>query len=224
MDEEGQPISYSDYANFRGALIQRMGQYCSYCDQKLPASLAVEHVQPKSLTPELEVEWTNFLLGCANCNSSKGDTPINLDDYLWPDIHNTHMAYVYNSDGSIDVSADLEPEIQHRAQNTLDLVGLQKNPNRPSVSDRRWKNRTVTFNKAFSCRLLVDEAVSNGNDLNYIVSLIGELAPESGFFSIWFKAFTGYPTVQEVLVENFIGTDRNAFDENLIPKKRTEVL
>ncbi|MEP7375997.1 MAG: HNH endonuclease [Chitinophagaceae bacterium] len=70
-DLSGNDVTFTSYGNARGALIERMGQYCSYCNQKLPASLAVEHVQPKDPVPALELEWTNFLLGCTNCNSAK---------------------------------------------------------------------------------------------------------------------------------------------------------
>src|SRR5664280_2710916 len=108
LDENGDPKIYTDYSYARRDLIDRMGQYCSYCNQRLPASLAVEHIQPKDPVPVLKLEWTNFLLGCTNCNSTKGATPIMLNDYLWPDIHNTHLAYIYKDDGTVDINPLLD--------------------------------------------------------------------------------------------------------------------
>ena len=53
-------------------LIARIGSYCSYCGMRLDACLAVEHIQPKVLRPDLLTTWINLLLSCANCNSVKG--------------------------------------------------------------------------------------------------------------------------------------------------------
>jgi 5-methylcytosine-specific restriction endonuclease McrA len=65
------PRAYTAYSQAIGDLEDRLGIYCSYCERRLPVSLAVEHVVPKSLEPTLETCWDNFLLGCTNCNSVK---------------------------------------------------------------------------------------------------------------------------------------------------------
>lgn len=223
-DAKGKDIVYSSYGNARGALIERMGQYCSYCNQKLPASLAVEHVQPKDPVPALALEWTNFLLGCTNCNSSKGATPINLDDYLWPDVHNTHLAFQYNADGTIDVSPALaDPDLRQRAQNLLDLVGLQKYPDTGAASDRRWKNRKDAYQKATHALGLLEEAIQKGAG-DIAAELVGNWAPDSGFFSIWYTIFDQYPKVKTALRNNFPGTAIGAFDNDGNPQNRTNIL
>ena len=74
------PRTYSQYSDAIGDLEERLGTYCSYCERRLPISLAVEHVVPKDLHPELKTEWTNFLLGCTNCNSVKADQPVEVDN------------------------------------------------------------------------------------------------------------------------------------------------
>ena len=73
------PRTYSSYGDAIGDLEDRLGIYCSYCERRLPVSLAVEHMAPKSLHPDRELEWKNFLLGCTNCNSVKRDVVPRLD-------------------------------------------------------------------------------------------------------------------------------------------------
>jgi uncharacterized protein (TIGR02646 family) len=100
----GNPIVYTDYKQARDALIARMGDYCSYCEVALHSDIDVEHVLPKSLNPDLELEWSNFLLACGNCNSIKGGQTITLADYYWPDLDNTLRAFLYEQDEPPQVS------------------------------------------------------------------------------------------------------------------------
>lgn len=223
LDSKGKPKTYKKYADAKRDLIDRMGQYCSYCNQKLPTSLAVEHVQPKDPVPELKLEWTNFLLGCTNCNSTKNAKPIVMDNYLWPDIHNTHLAYCYNEDGTVAVNPNLDEPTRQKAQNMLDLVGLQKYPDTPSDSDRRWKNRKDAYLKVNAILDLYERAAQKGAEEEF-VSAIEILAPETGFFSIWIKVFNSYPKVKKAIVESFTGTAVNAFDGNLNAIRRTATL
>ena len=223
LNEQGVPKIYSDYALARRDLINRMGQYCSYCNQKLPASLAVEHIQPKNPVPELKLEWTNFLLACTNCNSTKGVKLINPDDYIWPDLHNTHLAFKYNEDGTIEINDTLPEPIAIKAKKLLKLVGLQKYIDKSTDSDRRWKNRTETFSKATSILRLFKSASAKGAEDEFIET-ISILAPDSGFFSVWMTVFADYPQVKKVLIASFKGTAKDAFDENQNPIKRTVTL
>ena len=223
LDEHGKPKIYSDYSFARRDLIDRMGQYCSYCNQKLPASLAVEHIQPKNPVPDLKLEWTNFLLACTNCNSTKGVTLINADDYIWPDLHNTHLAFKYNEDGTIEINETLSEQLIVKAENLLKLVGLQKYVDKATDSDRRWKNRTETFSKAQTTLEIFKSASAKGAEEEFI-ELISILAPDSGFFSVWMTVFADYPKVKKVLIESFKGTASNAFDENQNSIIRTDIL
>lgn len=67
------------YALARRDLITNIGQYCSYCEMPLAASLAVEHMLPKVWFPLYAVSWDNFLLACPICNSVKSAKPSFLD-------------------------------------------------------------------------------------------------------------------------------------------------
>lgn len=89
VDKGAAPAVYTRYQDAGPDLQVRIGDYCNYCERQIETNLAVEHVRPKSHVAALRTDWTNFLLACVNCNSSKGDTPVNLPDYFWPDADNT---------------------------------------------------------------------------------------------------------------------------------------
>lgn len=222
LNADGSPKIYTTYGSARRDLIDRMGQYCAYCNQKLPASLAVEHVQPKVLEPHLELDWDNFLLACTNCNSTKGDTSVRLSDFLWPDIHNTHLAFVYSPDGKVAVHPDLPPALKGKAQKLINLVGLQKHPDDPTDSDRRWRNRKEAFVKINVALLLYTQAEAKGAAAEFEQTL-GLWAADSGFFSIWMQIFDAYPSVKKAIVNAFVGT-ANCFDANYRSMNRTTEL
>ena len=92
-DEDGDPLVFTDYKQARDPLIERIGDYCSYCEIALPSQIDVEHVLAKTLHPALELEWTNFLLACKNCNTIKSNKDIELEDLYWPHRDNTLRAF-----------------------------------------------------------------------------------------------------------------------------------
>jgi 5-methylcytosine-specific restriction endonuclease McrA len=63
------------YAKARTPLIAALGRYCSYCEQSVSETIAVEHVAPKANYPLTAVSWSNFLLCCRSCNSYKDEKP-----------------------------------------------------------------------------------------------------------------------------------------------------
>lgn len=223
LKPNGQPKVYSAYDQARSDLIDRMGEYCAYCNQRLPASLAVEHIQPKVNVPELELEWDNFLLACTNCNSTKGDKPVELDAFVWPHLHNTHLAFRYTPDGKVHVNEALSENIKVNAQAMLDLVGLQRYESTPTASDRRWKNRKEAFQKAQVVQRLYLAAKAKGNGTEF-AEMIGLLAAQNGFFSVWMSVFEAHPEVKRQLLTHFVGTATDAFDSECNPVFRTAFL
>ncbi len=200
---------FNEYSQARGDLIDRLGQYCSYCEMKVTASLSVEHVQPKSHHPELRCEWDNFLLACTNCNSTKGDSKIRLKDYLWPDRDNTFLAFVY-MEGEININGKLEKHQKGCAQNILDLVGLQKRPGSKDLkaSDRRWRNRREAWETASLSlkRLIV-------NDTEALREQIVVTAYLGGHWSIWMTVFKEDDDMLKRFLAKFPGTCKECFDE-----------
>lgn len=216
-DDQGNAIRYNRYQDARGALAERLGQYCSYCEVKLAASLAVEHVQPKKHYPGRELEWENFLLACSNCNSTKGDKDIELSAYFWPDKDNTFSAFDYSEGGIITPAADLNGDLKLKSEKTIRLTGLDKQPvNDPSASDRRWLNRKESWEIAERAR----ERLARNNNSDFREQ-IKENAVSQGFWSVWMTVFKDDPDMLSRLINAFSGTSTDCFDENGAPIPRS---
>jgi uncharacterized protein (TIGR02646 family) len=148
------PQAFSNYRDAYPYLVERMGDYCSYCERQIETHLAVEHVQPKDPVPALVNSWTNFLLGCVHCNSCKGATQVSVMDYLWPDTDNTLRAFEYGPGGSISSNPTLVPAIRAKADAMITRrIDVPLNPTsvgssekklgtRPHVAETFWPYRT----------------------------------------------------------------------------------
>lgn len=219
VDKGAAPAVYTRYKDAGPDLQARLGDYCSYCERQIETTLAVEHVQPKSHVPALCTVWTNFLLGCVNCNSSKGSTPINLSDYLWPDADNTLRAFEYVRGGMIQADATLAPNLATKAQATISLTGLDRYPGgpgqAPTTADQRWLRRQQAWEKAERTR-----AILAGQDTNEVRELIVSVATGRGEFSIWWTVFAADIDMRRRLREAFIGTHGASFDANESPVAR----
>lgn len=213
VDKGAAPGVYTKYQDAGPALQARLGDYCSYCERQIETHLAVEHIQPKSDVPALCTTWSNFLLGCSNCNSSKGDTSVCPSDYLWPDCDNTLRAFHYVRGGLVLASPTMAPAITAKAQATIALIGLDKYPGNqgrePTSSDRRWLKRQLLWQLAEK-----DRQRLAANDTPEVRELIVENAIARGMFSIWWTAFAGDVEMRRRLREAFLGTDAGCFDTN----------
>ncbi|AKJ03665.1 uncharacterized protein (TIGR02646 family) [Archangium gephyra] len=208
LDAEGKPRSFPEYSEARGELIARMGEYCSFCESQLNASLAVEHVLPKERHPEYELDWNNFLLACVNCNSTKGDKPIKLASYYWPDRDNTARAFSYGADGVVRPAPGLTDEQQQIAQRTIGLTGLDKTPKtHAKASDRRWMHRRDAWGRAERARVCLAT-----HDTEAMRQSIVEQATALGFWSIWMTVFAADLDMRRRLITAFVGTPVDCFD------------
>jgi uncharacterized protein (TIGR02646 family) len=219
VDKGAAPTTYAMYQDALSDLRARLGDYCSYCERQIETNLAVEHVQPKSRAAALRTDWANFLLGCVNCNSSKGSTAINLVDYLWPDADNTLRAFDYVRGGMIQPDAALAPNMAMKAQATISLMGLDRFPGNagrePTSADLRWLRRQQAWEKATHYR---DKVATQDTDA--LRDAIADLATGRGEFSIWWTVFSGDIDMRRRLREAFIGTHGASFDvdENPVPR------
>lgn len=219
VDKGAPPAAYAKYQDAGPDLRARLGAYCSYCERQIETHLAVEHVQPKVRRASLKNAWTNFLLGCGHCNSSKGKKPIALRRFFWPDRDNTLRAIDYVTGGLVQPSATLTAAERTRARDTIALTGLDKypgNPGRePTDSDRRWFRRHEIWQMAQKDRDRLDS-----NDTLAVRELIVENALGRGMFSIWWTVFAGDIDMRRRLREAFIGTHGASFDVNESPVPR----
>lgn len=219
VDRGTSPIS-SDYNNHRdafGALTNRIGFYCSYCERRIPTFLHVEHIQPKDNYPHLRGRWDNFLLGCVNCNSTKSTKDVTLRDELLPDRDNTFHAYVYHADGRIEPSPALDPTQKAAAQRTLELVGLDK-----PISAVRDENGQLVIadrqSQRKEARLIARRAL---NRLGHrrtpeMEEQIVDAAVGHGHFSTWMDVFKDEIGVRQRLIEAFDAAP-DCFDPSTAP-------
>ena len=200
---------YPNYGDAKIPLAGNIGQYCSYCEgyEKIH-SLEVEHMAAKSKGGS-RTAWNNFLLCCKICNTVKGVEVIG-DDFHWPHLNNTFYSFVYDETGRVKVNDSIPALSQVRAQNLLDLTGLQRFPNTgnpPTQKDFRWKCRYEAWNRATRCKeqfldgsITEDDIISN--------------AKYTGQWSIWFTVFKGVDSVRARLISDFPGTCASCFDAN----------
>ena len=220
-DESGNEIVFNKHQDARGKLIERFGENCSYCEMHLDSGLAVEHVKPVKPPGSLEniqereTDWYNFLLACPNCNATKSNKDVILDDYFWPDKDNTFRAFTYSEGGIITPSNELSLELQSKANSTLELTGLDKCPlNNPKVPDRRWQNRKEVWDIAIRAK----ERLSR-NDNNYFREQILETMGNA-YWSIWMTVFQDDSDMLRRFIKSVAGIAEDCFDEYGMPLQR----
>lgn len=213
-----------DFDNYRDAFPElrgRIGPYCSYCERRIPTGLAIEHIQAKKYKDgngeypykHLVGKWSNFLLACVNCNSTKGNKNVTLDNVFLPDRDNTFQAFLYESDGSIKINPDISPSSKELAKASLELTGLNKttrtfhDSNGDLVALDRVQDRAAAH-------LMAMDALQDW-ELNPTLELMKAIvrnAQSEGFFSVWMTVFHGYEDIKLEFIRAFPGTSAKCFD------------
>ena len=208
--EDGSNKEYTSYAQAKDDLRDRIDSFCSYCEMNIENQPDIEHVSPKSTNPDLETEWSNFLLACKSCNIIKSNDNKTRDGYAFPDTHNTSFLYEYSING-IKVRDDINSDIQALATATFDLVQLNRKLDTSGRSDDRARARLNSWNKA-------QEALVDLLELPTNEAMIRQTARScNGFFSMWIQIFKDYPEVKRNILQNVAGTAFDCYDENINP-------
>jgi hypothetical protein len=81
------------HPEIKSALREETSDKCAYCESKVTQVYPgdVEHIAPKSIRPELVVEWTNLTFVCAQCNNAKGDYFSEVDPLINPYVDTPHQ-------------------------------------------------------------------------------------------------------------------------------------
>ena len=217
------PSPKDEYLHYRDALddlTDRIGYFCSYCEQPIKHAPEVEHVQPKSLKPELERSWENLLLSCKSCNSTKGNEPVNLDQVAMPDRDNTFRGLVFLEGGRIGISPDLTDAQAELMAQVVRLVRLDRHPDaenredRPTRRDKRPDLRSDTWDVALGSLRRIEQPETDQSIRNQIAEIaVVDLAPAMGFFSVWMTVFHDHPDMLKRFIHAFPGTDPDCFDD-----------
>ncbi|BDD13035.1 hypothetical protein FUAX_54670 (plasmid) [Fulvitalea axinellae] len=215
LDNEGNPRQFEKYKRAFRYLIDRIGSYCSYCERRLASNLAVEHVQPKTPVPALELEWDNFLLGCVNCNSTKGDTVPTMANYPWPDSENSFRYYDCDAEGRVIPKEGLNPQDRLKAEKMIRLTGLDKTQPEEGTSDweeasdRRQEQRIKSLMESEEKRIAYEQMPSEVRP--HFISFLVTIVEADGFWSVWMRAFQDFPEVQQALIQALPGTTAQHF-------------
>lgn len=230
LDDDGNNKVVADYKDWRQDLIDRIGNYCSYCNMVLNDSPQVEHVTAQDIDPAKRLEWDNMVLGCGPCNRAKSNKPCPTDTHFLPDFHNTHLAFDYiiidhprrrNKKACIPIP---KPGLAQadKAQNTIELCKLDALTSNPRATDLRWKYRFDACVAAQKWRQSWDNSFSGASvelQREFIELLKTAVAP-TGFFSIWFDAFSDIAAVKLALINCFPNTHLASFDAAFNPIAR----
>jgi uncharacterized protein (TIGR02646 family) len=214
LNDDGTVVLFPEYARSRRYLIDAIGEYCSYCERSIPTSLAVEHIQPKTHNGHLELVWSNLLLACTNCNSTKGHENVVLANYFWPDRDNTYEKFIYDISGIVTVNPILNAGDAVRSQNLISLVGLDRiqpamgTASWEAASDRRYEHRLQAYIDAnnYAAKYRAATLPERTNYLPFLIDIA-----KKGFWSIWMRAFEEFSEVQRQLIAQFRGTRQNYF-------------
>lgn len=205
-----QATDFANYAEAKPVLVARLGCYCSYCERRVATNLAVEHIQPKALPAyaALAGRWSNFLLSCVNCNSTKTNKNVALAGLMLPDRDNCFAAFDYFADGRVKPAVVLTAASRALAARALALVGLDKaisvmhDENGKQVALDRVSQRMEVWGVALEAKADVE-----GHPLNQALRRAAiRTAQGYGFFSIWMAVFAGDADMRNLLIDGFDGT------------------
>lgn len=217
------------YRDWRKDLIDRIGEYCVYCNMKITQSLQVEHVIPKvpvvGAVAGALLDWDNMLLACGPCNRAKWNYPCNDTLYYLPESHNTHLpfqikAHATHKDAAIVTpAAGMTPSQEQKAKATVAFFHLDEVDKRSKIVDLRWRERfQATVSVAFAVRAYRERKSAPNFDASDAAKDIAIRARDAGFFSLWYEAFANEPLVMYELINNIPataiipGTAQDCFD------------
>jgi hypothetical protein len=201
-------------------LIERLGEYCSYCECRVTQLIELEHKIPQNLAksgvvPWSEIDcWENYTLACKACNVRKLDADTRpLNSYLWPDTDNPLLALEYSPGRTPAAALDIPPDLRERINHTIRLLGLDRDSNshpRATKKDKRYIFRDGAW--LASAEILdVMEMYPGIESSPQGRKLFESMIKEKGFFSVYYTAFKDQPILRSIVLDAFPGTARSCF-------------
>ena len=170
-------------------MIQAIGDFCCYCDSRIPGLLEVEHRCPKSQYPKFALEWDNFLISCGPCNNIKRnnpdrattrswmlDPPNDENDYknkikarfAWADIENNPYQYAVPV-LFYEENENWEESPKHEALNLNNSIVSYDLANRSVKADLYDENGLIKHNVNVIVKIIRETTESKGD----IIELCG---------------------------------------------------
>ncbi|MCL9980593.1 MAG: hypothetical protein NBV77_04015 [Bacteroidia bacterium] len=221
VNKAGKKIQFDHWGEAKPYLIRQTCRYCHFCEMPILNVPAVEHIKPKECYgnknkyENLRNEWSNLLLICHYCNSTKGNLDIKLHNYYWPHKQNTLIVFEHLS-GVLVPSSKLTANQPVKANATIALYGLDKKVNSSGGVDTRFEYRLKAISQALE-RYAEYTSVPRQATLNGIIGQAGD----SGFWSVWYNVFNAMPEVRAALVKQFKAS-KECFNVNNNPIHRNQ--
>ena len=211
-NDDGSPLTFTKWGDAKIELQKELGSYCSFCERVgYSSSLDVEHILAKGLPKyaHLIYRWDNFLLGCKNCNPTKGMKDFDINDTYMPHLNNLLCFIEVSDGGTLKIKAGLREDDHRRTMNFINLIGLDRDPAHTHYSnkDDRWTKRMEAWDKAVDFR-------SDYHNQKIRLERIMDMALLSGYWSVWMTVFNRYSEVKAELISRFGGTDATCFDND----------
>lgn len=192
---------FTDWRRAKPHLVERTGLYCHFCEMRVNNCLAVEHIKARKDYPKLANSWTNFLLVCTSCNSTKTSnrllTPYRRH-YYWPHWNNTLLAFFSPLSGAnaqlVTPQVGLLVHQKFRAEATIALYGLDKWKTSTGDSDNRYIERQK------ATKMAIDRLIEY-QDGKATIEAIVDMATSTGFFSVWLDVFNAIAPVKQALLQ-----------------------
>ncbi len=82
------------HPEIKDALLMETHEKCAYCESKFRHVTYgdIEHIVPKSVSPEKTFEWVNLTVACDVCNTNKGTSEDIIDPYT--DEPSEHLRFL----------------------------------------------------------------------------------------------------------------------------------
>lgn len=115
-------------------LIKESQNRCVYCEETVGITSfgVIDNYYPKSLYPNLAIDWENLFLSCQHCNTLKG----RFDPRIEGELVILHPSFDNIPDHIVETDAGFLDGKSEKAVNTINLFNL----NRPQLVSKRLQN------------------------------------------------------------------------------------
>jgi uncharacterized protein (TIGR02646 family) len=191
----------------KDALLNMSHGKCCYSETRLGEEskyVEVEHFVPKSIAPELVLEWGNLLPSCKTCNGTKGDHDTRSEPIVNPFVDNPKDFFFYKD-------CILQPKENKReiAKRTTKITGL----NLPHFTKPRLRIGNELGRTVGDLFRDMDQLSDEGTRQHYLGKLSRLMSggvrtePYSALISTLILADENYIAIEEFLRRNGLWND-----------------
>lgn len=146
-------------AYIKNALLEMSDNKCCYCECKIgkgEREMHVEHFKPKSIYPDLVVEWNNLLPSCPHCNKQKSSHDTGKEPIINP-VEDDPKKYFYLKNYRYYCKDNRKESIARMTLGVLNLNDSTENvAKRFKIGDMLLKKKEEIANMAIENKELLE--------------------------------------------------------------------